>query len=247
MGKTVPCSLARRHALLVAALCCLLAAGCGRTDEAQPAAGADDAAAGAGRDASAGRSFVGRKAAEAIEQAGQELRTETITVGRGTRIRINGRSYGSAPADSTLPEAGITPAGELLIAGEAVETTPAQRALLLEHRRQLEGLILAGMAIGVQGADIAGTALDGIGQAVFGGEEGRRGYEARMEAEARRIRDEAMHLCALLPPLHDSQQALAAALPAFVPYATMTLEDVGDCGRKVDDEVTQALGDGTPA
>lgn len=239
-------SLVRRHALLSATLFCLLGAGCGNADDAPPAAGTDGAAADAGGDTAAGRSFVGRKAAEAIAQAGEKLRSENIAVGKDTRISIDGRDYGSAPADSDLPEAEITPTGELLIAGTAVETTPAQQALLLEHRRQLEGLILSGMAIGVQGADIAGAALDGIGQAVFGGEEGRRAYEARMEAEAGRIRDEAMQLCALLPPLHESQQALAAALPAFVPYATMTAGDAEDCGDKVQGEVDQTLG-GTSA
>ncbi|HEY4529002.1 MAG TPA: hypothetical protein VIG97_01535 [Luteimonas sp.] len=240
---------ARRYTLLSATLSCLLMAGCGDASDA-PAAGADAAAAGSGHDTAAGRSFVGRKAAEAIGRAGEKLRTENIAVGKGTRISINGRDYGSAPADSAdsdLPEAEITPGGELLIAGTAVDTTPRQQALLLEHRRQLEGLILAGMAIGVQGADIAGAALDGIGQAVFGGEEGRRAYEARIEAEASRIRDEAMELCALLPPLHESQQALAAALPAFVPYATMTLDDAEDCGDKVRSEIAQAMGDGTSA
>jgi len=233
----------RRNAVLAAALSCLLAAGCGRGDDA-PAA---DASAAAGSDTAAGRSFVGRKAAEAIERAGEKLRTENIAVGKDARININGRDYGGAQADSSLPEAEITPTGELLIAGTAVETTPAQRALLLEHRRHLEELIVAGMAIGVQGADIAGAALDGIGQAVFGGEDGRRAYEARMEAEAGRIRDEAMQLCALLPQLHDSQQALAAALPAFVPYATITPEDVEDCGDGVRSGVAPALGDDTSA
>src|SRR5690606_20301607 len=132
-------------------------AGCGNAGDPAPA----DGAAEAGRDTAAARSFVGRKAAEAIEEAGAKLRTENISVGSNTRISINGRDYGGTPVDSDLPEAEITPTGELLIAGTAVETTPAQQALLLEHRRQLEGLVRAGMAIGVQGADIAGAALDG--------------------------------------------------------------------------------------
>ena len=53
-----------------------------------------------------------------------------------------GRDYGAPQADSNLPEAEITPTGELLIAGTAVDTTPAQKALLLEHRRHLEDLIV---------------------------------------------------------------------------------------------------------
>ena len=32
-----------------------------------------------------------------------------------------------------------------------------------------------------------------------------------------------------------SQQKLAAALPAFKPYATMTQQDVDDCGKDMKD------------
>lgn len=223
--------LTRPSILLASALSVFVAAGCERAQDPPPAAA--PAVAEARTDAD--RSFIGRKAAEAIEQAGQKLRAGNLQVGQGTRISINGRNYGSTSADSDLPKAEITPTGELLIAGEPVEASAAQRVLLLEHRRHLEGVALAGMAIGVQGADIAGSALGGLGEAVFGGEDGRRAFEARMEAEAGRIKDEAMRLCALLPPLYDSQQALAAALPAFAPYATMTPQDVEDCGSEVRD------------
>lgn len=234
-----------RHALLLpAALACLLAAGCDRAGSPAPDAEADIAAEAAGADAP--RSFVGRKAAEAIEQAARKLRTENIEVGKGSPVHLDGRDAPAASAGDAPPRAEITPTGELLIAGTPVDATPAQQALLLEHRRQLEELVLAGMAVGVQGADIAGTALDGIGKAIFGGEDGRRAYEARMEAEAARIRDEATRLCALLPPLYASQEALAGALPAFLPYATMTVEDAEDCGDRVRGEVARILG-GTSA
>ena len=232
----------RRSILLTAAVSCLVVAGCDRPPQAQR----DTAPAVADSAPDADRSFIGRKAAEAIDKAGEKLRAGNITLGEGIRVGINGRNYGSDPANRDLPRAEITPAGDLLVAGTQVETTAAQRALLIEHRRHLEGVALAGMAIGVEGADIAGTALGGIGEAVFGGEEGHRAYEARIAAEADRIKDEAQRLCALLPSLYDSQQALAAALPEFAPYATMTPEDVDECGDAVRDRSADA-GGGTTA
>ena len=33
-----------------------------------------------------------------------------------------------------------------------------------------------------------------------------------------------------------TQQKLAASLPAFKPYATMTQEDIDDCADDIDDE-----------
>lgn len=232
----------RRPAALAFALFCVAAttAGCSRTPDAPAPASAPDATARTDAD----RSFIGRQAAQAIEQAGEKLRAGNITLGRDAGIGINGPRDGNGEVDSHLPKAEISPEGDLLIAGQPVEVDAAQHALLVEHRRLLEEVALAGMAVGVQGADIAGTALSGLGEAVFGGEEGRRAYEARMEAEARRIKDDARKICALLPPLRDSQQALAAALPAFAPYATMTPQDIADCGDAIDEGVDTGLGTG---
>lgn len=207
-------------------LAALLATGCGGSEPppAQPSAESADAA---------GRSWIGRQAAAAIAKAQRELETENIPIGENSGFTVNGRSYDTGRSDG-LPRAEISPQGDFLIQGEALPVTEAQRELLLQHRHQLVGLAHAGMAIGIQGADIAGVALTGIGNAIFGGEEGRKAYEERIEAEAARIEDEAMKLCTLLPGLYDSQQALAAALPEFEPYATMTLEDIDECGKDTD-------------
>lgn len=204
-------------------LACLLAAGCDRAPDRTDGAGA-----------TTDRTLIGRQAAKAIDKAGEKLRTENIRLGMDNLVTINGRSFGTKRSADDRPVAELTPDGTLLIAGKAVPATPAQHALLLEHRRQLEGLALAGMAIGAQGADIAGTALTGIGQALFGGKEGRDSYEARIKAEAAKIEAEAERLCTLLPPLYESQQALAAALPDFAPYATLTRGDVEDCGHRAE-------------
>lgn len=183
-------------------------------------------------------SFIGRQAAKGIAEAQRKLEQKNIQVGKNSRIHINGRSFGTGGDNNDLPKAEITPDGVLLIAGEEVPADARQRALLLDYRGHLLGVAQAGMALGAQGADIAGTALTGIGQAVFGGEDGRREYEARIEAEAERIKQEATGLCRLLPELHDSQKVLAAAMPEFVPYATMTRKDIEDCGKDTDTNPT---------
>lgn len=219
-------SRARTTPLFAAALLAILVAAC---SQAPGPTGPDG-------DATGDTSFIGRQAARAIEAAGAKLKAENIPIGEGQAISINGRSYGTGSTPSGLPKAEITPDGQLLLDGEPVETTPAQRAALLDYRHGIEGLALAGMAIGVQGADIAGTALTGIGQALFGGEEGRRAYEARIEAEAAKIKREALGLCDLLPPLYDSQQALADALPEFAPYATMTPAAADACRKDLEDD-----------
>jgi hypothetical protein len=65
--------------------------------------------------------------------------------------------------------------------------------------------------------------------------------EKSVEAEAAGIKQAAAKLCARLPGLLASQQGLAATLPEFRPYATMTQEDIDDCMKDTkDDSVQQA-------
>lgn len=54
--------------------------------------------------------------------------------------------------------------------------------------------------------------------------------EQRVEAETGKIEAAALRLCDRLPILlAPSQRTLAAALPAFAPYATMTQKDIDEC------------------
>ena len=214
----------RASTLTALALAALLVTGCG--GGGQPP-GTDQAGE------PTANSWIGRKAEAAITKAQQEMETGNLRIGDKSGFTINGTRYG--PSRSVeLPPAEITPQGGLLIEKEPVPVTDAQRELLLDYRQQVIALAKAGMTIGIQGADIAGTALTGIGNAVFGGAEGRQAYEERIEAEAARIEDEARMLCALLPSLYDSQEAVAASLPAFEPYATLTPEDIDECGKEDD-------------
>lgn len=183
-------------------------------------------------------SFIGRQVAESMAEARRKLDAESIRIDGNAGVTINGRSYRAGSDANDLPRAEITPDGELVIAGETIPATPGQRELLLDYRGHLIGLAQAGMEVGIQGADIAGSALGGIGEALFGGEQGRKAYEARIRAEAERVKQEALKLCTLLPPMLHSQQALAASLPAFAPYATMRQEDVDDCASNISDAIT---------
>lgn len=181
--------------------------------------------------ASANDSFIGRHVGGAIEQARKELATQNISISDGMNINVNGRQWNTG--DSSLPKAEITPKGDLLIEGKAVAITAAQRAELLAYRGQILGIAEAGMAIGAQGANIAGHAISGAVGAIFGGKDGEKEFEKKIEAEAAKIEAEAMKLCTRLPALMAGQQALAAALPEFKPYARMTQADIEDCGKDV--------------
>ena len=199
---------------------------------APPAATVNDAAS-----PDAPQTAIGRTVEKAMAEARQELRTGNISISDGVHINVNGHEF---KRDDNQPKAEITPRGDLLIEGKQVAVDAAQRKLLLEYRNHIIALADAGMAIGLKGADLAGKAVGEAIGAIFGGDENEKALEARMEAEGRKIEAEAVKLCAQLPAMLATQQQLAASLPEFKPYATMTREDVEDCGKDDHDDGMRA-------
>jgi hypothetical protein len=133
----------------------------------------------------------------------------------------------SLDGSNGAPTAEITPKGELLIDGRAVSVTDAQRRLLLEYRGHVAAVASAGAEVGIEGARLATRAMGEALRGVFNGDAGEA--EKRVEAQADSVRASALKLCDRLPAMFDTQQALAAALPAFAPYATMDRSDIDDC------------------
>jgi hypothetical protein len=156
------------------------------------------------------------KAREEIATAREKLALANLSLNRDTTQH--------------LPKAEITPAGELLIEGKSVATTPEQKALVLAYRGELLDVVGDGMAIGMEGArvgiDAAASALKGMLSGQSGDEIGQQVGE---QAKAK-IKPMVAQLCTRLPGLLSAQQALSKALPEFAPYATMDQSDVDDCG-----------------
>lgn len=138
-------------------------------------------------------------------------------------------SLSSGDSDS-LPKAEIGPKGDLLIGGAPVAIDEAQRALLMEHHTRILAMAKAGMDIGVQGADLCMKAAREAIKGVFTGN--TDDIEKRVNAEADKLKAEAAKLCATLPVLMASEQAVAAAVPEFRPYAKMQQTDIDDCNKR---------------
>lgn len=149
----------------------------------------------------------------ALDQAQTKLRSEPITVSHN---------------DSTLPKAQITPDGDFIVGGKTVAITPAQRNALLEYRSQMIAVASQGIAIGKQGAALG---IRAAGDALAGALSGKSDQEIQQNVKAQTtgIREAAAKLCDRLPAMMTEQQKLAAILPAFKPYATMTEKDISDC------------------
>lgn len=173
-------------------------------------------------------SMIAAEVQKGIEKAKVELATQDIDV--------NGVHMGKHPHDAkdTRPKAVITPQGDLVIAGKTVEATPEQHALLLDYRQQIVNIASAGMDVG---AASAGMGVDIAKQAIVGALTGKsdKAIEASIKPQTDKIQAAAIKLCQRMPDLLTSQQKLAAAMPAFQPYATLTQKEIDDCGKGTDD------------
>lgn len=165
--------------------------------------------------ASSTPSLIGNVIDSALDKASTELTTKNITVSND---------------DNGAPKAEITPQGDFLIGGKPVPLTPAQRTRVLAYRQQIIGIGRQGIVIGKQGATLgmraAGTALAGV----LSGESDQK-IQQSVKAQTAGIQQAAIKICDRLPALMTSQQKLAADVPAFKPYATMTQKDIDDCRK----------------
>ncbi len=126
------------------------------------------------------------------------------------------------------PNAEINATGDFSIEGKVQAITPAQRILLQTYRTEMNAMTADGIAIGKQGAALAGTA---VSEAIKGAINGDRDQiDAKVEAEAKKIEQQALQLCKRLVTIKAAQDSLAAQLPAFKPYATIDVKDTEDCG-----------------
>ncbi|HEV8695917.1 MAG TPA: DUF2884 family protein [Lysobacter sp.] len=186
-------------------------------------------------------SSLGRMVDKEIREARKKLATENISL-NGT-IGVHRGNHGGVSVFSddgskdNRPKAEITPKGDLLIDGKAVAINPDQRKLLLEYRSHVIAVAESGMDIGVQGADLAAKAMGEAVKGIFSGKSEKE-IEQSVEAEAGNIKMAAAKLCGRLPEMMASQQKVAATVPEFKPYATMTQEDIDDCLKDTEEKDT---------
>ena len=127
------------------------------------------------------------------------------------------------------PDAIVAADGGLSIAGQPVPTTPAQRILLKQYFSAAVALRDDALATGLAGAATAGQAIGSVVAGLASGDTAKIGPE--IEARAARVEAKAAKICSDLAEIRVRQDAIAAELAAFRPYALLTREQVAQCGR----------------
>lgn len=116
------------------------------------------------------------------------------------------------------PDAHIGKDGTLAIADQAIDVTPAQQALLQRYYQQAGDVMRSGKAVGSQGVQMATHGIGAAIRSIFHGDSGSA--DKQLDAQSQQIESAARTLCAHITAFGSTQQAVAAEIPAFAPYAS---------------------------
>jgi hypothetical protein len=120
--------------------------------------------------------------------------------------------------------------GALSIDGRAVILTAPQQTLSKNYYTHATAIGTEGLAMGKAGAQLAGKAVSGAIEAAFkGGDPDQVGKD--VDAQTAELEKKAQAMCMHVSELHSTQQALAASLPAFQPFARLDATTSSDCQK----------------
>ncbi len=125
------------------------------------------------------------------------------------------------------PGARIRRDGSLLVGDKVVALTAAQRVLSRRYYAEVEDIRRQGIVMGEAGAAMATGVVGSLFSALF--HDDAHIINRTADAQSGRIQADAAALCRQMDALKTTQDALAAAQPAFVPYAIIRQRDVGHC------------------
>ena len=145
------------------------------------------------------------------------------SIGFGSTSFANGRIKVSGNTATVhvkgAPEAVIGASGSLQIGHDVIATNPAQQALLRDYYHHAAAVREHGIATGKAGAAVAGQAISSVAKGLASGNTDN--IDKEVDAKASRVEQEANKICLDLVGVKAAQDALAAQLPAFNPYANV--------------------------
>ncbi|HUO80310.1 MAG TPA: DUF2884 family protein [Steroidobacteraceae bacterium] len=126
-------------------------------------------------------------------------------------------------------EARVSPDGRLTVGGADVSVTEGQRAQLANYYKAASAVFDHAVATGSAGAAVGAAAASGVASGLAKGD--MSDLKAKVEAQAGEVRRQAAKMCESLKEARAAQDALAAQLPAFQPYAVISEKETADCAR----------------
>ena len=150
-----------------------------------------------------------------------------IDVDTGNQIHMDGEDVVITAHDGSV--ARISPLGDLEIRGKSVAVTPSQRQLLQRYATGIRDIQDRGMEIGQHAVQMVGGMLGTLVSSLFEDGGDSQDLDQRMKARAEPLKEEARALCRDVKNEKRTQDAIAASLPAFQPYAVIEPHPEHDC------------------
>lgn len=125
------------------------------------------------------------------------------------------------------PEAVVSATGEISIDGRPMALNQAQKDLATRYFAGARTVREDGFATGMAGASTALTAISSVVTGLASGEPDKIG--PAVDAKATQVQMQAEKLCRDLGDLAATQNALAASLPEFKPYALIQTKELDEC------------------
>lgn len=125
------------------------------------------------------------------------------------------------------PAAYVQSGGGLVIGTRTVRLTPAEQRLARRYYRDTLGITAAGAATGKAGGELGLSIIGSMFSALWHDNASIIKHTAR--SGAAKVHAHVAALCEQLADLHNVQNALAAALPAFAPYRVIGPAEVRHC------------------
>lgn len=126
-----------------------------------------------------------------------------------------------------LPDAIISAAGSLTIDGKPVAMTAAQTQIAARYFASAIALRSDAVKTGAAGVSTAITAVASVVDGLSSGD--TDSIDAKVDASAARVDAAANKVCEDVQALAKAQDALAATLTQFKPFATIRASSVDDC------------------
>ncbi len=125
------------------------------------------------------------------------------------------------------PDAEILRDGDLVIDGDPVALTAAQRALTVRYYLDAHTLAASGEAVGKAGGWLALKVVGSLFSALW--HDNSAIVDRTAHSQQMRLKAHLKDLCARMSEVRTVQDRLAAAQPAFAPYAYLRRSDVRKC------------------
>lgn len=122
------------------------------------------------------------------------------------------------------PEGRVRADGHFFAGSDEVALEDAQRPLLFAYYSAARSFVEHAKATGVAGAAVGATAASEVVKGLASGDTSKIGANIEQSADA--VKQEAARLCRSARKLRAAQDALAAALDAFKPYAVVKDENI---------------------